>query len=167
MNLFDLNGKKALITGSTKGIGEAIARQFSNHGAKVVISSRKEDLCEQVKDDINSKKPESAVSIPCNINHKEQLENLVNETNKQLGGIDILVCNAAVNPFFGSSLNIPDDAFDKILSANIKSNHWLCNLALPQMIEKKDGVIIIISSVGGLKGSELLGAYQPDIENPS
>ena len=159
MNLFDLNGKNALITGSTKGIGEAIARQFSNHGAKVVISSRKEDLCEQVKDDINSENPESAISIPCNINHKEQLENLVNETNKQLGGVDILVCNAAVNPFFGSSLNIPDDAFDKILSANIKSNHWLCNLVLPQMIEKKDGVIIIISSVGGLKGSELLGAY--------
>ena len=159
MNLFDLNGKNALITGSTKGIGEAIARQFSNHGAKVVISSRKEDLCEQVKDDINSQNPESAISIPCNINHKEQLENLVNETNKQLGGVDILVCNAAVNPFFGSSLNIPDDAFDKILSANIKSNHWLCNLVLPQMIEKKDGVIIIISSVGGLKGSELLGAY--------
>ena len=93
MNLFDLNGKNALITGSTKGIGEAIARQFSNHGAKVVISSRKEDLCEQVKDDINSENPESAISIPCNINHKEQLENLVNETNKQLGGVDILVCN--------------------------------------------------------------------------
>ena len=78
---------------------------------------------------------------------------------KQIGDIDILVCNAAVNPFFGSSLDIPDDAFDKILNANIKSNHWLCNLVLPQMIKKKDGVIIIISSVGGLKGSELLGAY--------
>ena len=146
MDLFDLSGKRALVTGSTKGIGEAIAKQFSNHGAKVVISSRKEDLCEQIKDEINNDNPESAISIPCNINYKDQLENLVNETNNQFGGIDILVCNAAVNPFFGSSLDIPDDAFDKILSANIKSNHWLCNLVLPQMIERKDGVIIIISS---------------------
>jgi|TARA_B100001250_G_C19812672_1_gene796542 NAD(P)-dependent dehydrogenase (short-subunit alcohol dehydrogenase family) len=159
MSLFDLKDKRALITGSTKGIGEAIARQFSNHGAKVVISSRKEDLCEKIKDEINDKNPDSAISIPCNINHKEQLENLVNQTNKKFGGIDILVCNAAVNPFFGSSMDIPDDAFEKILSANIKSNHWLCNLVLPQMIERKDGVIIIISSVGGLKGSEMLGAY--------
>ena len=159
MNLFDLKDKTALITGSTKGIGEAIARQFAKHGAKVVISSRKQDLCEQIKNDINTENPNSAISVPCNINQKEQLENLVLETNKQLGDIDILVCNAAVNPFFGSSLDIPDDAFDKILNANIKSNHWLCNLVLPQMIKKKDGVIIIISSVGGLKGSELLGAY--------
>ncbi|MEC7735483.1 MAG: SDR family oxidoreductase [Pseudomonadota bacterium] len=159
MSLFNLKDKRALITGSTKGIGEAIARQFSNHGAKVVISSRKEDLCEKIKDEINSENPDSAISIPCNINYKEQLENLVNQTNEKFGGIDILVCNAAVNPFFGSSMDIPDDAFEKILSANIKSNHWLCNLVLPQMIERKDGVIIIISSVGGLKGSEMLGAY--------
>jgi len=159
MSLFDLKDKRALITGSTKGIGEAIAKQFSDHGAKVVISSRKEDLCEKIKDEINNKNPDSAISIPCNTNHKEQLENLVNQTNEQFGGIDILVCNAAVNPFFGSSMDIPDDAFEKILSANIKSNHWLCNLVLPQMIERKDGVIIIISSVGGLKGSEMLGAY--------
>tara|TARA_B100000427_G_C15483016_1_gene583999 strand:- start:344 stop:1108 length:765 start_codon:yes stop_codon:yes gene_type:complete len=159
MSLFNLKDKRALITGSTKGIGEAIARQFSNHGAKVVISSRKEDLCEKIKDEINSENPDSAISIPCNINYKEQLENLVNQTNEKFGGIDILVCNAAVNPFFGSSMDIPDDAFEKILSANIKSNHWLCNLVLPQMIKRKDGVIIIISSVGGLKGSEMLGAY--------
>jgi NAD(P)-dependent dehydrogenase (short-subunit alcohol dehydrogenase family) len=159
MELFDLSGKRALITGSTKGIGEAIAKRFAQHGAKVVISSRKEDMCINIRDEINKKFPDSAISIPCNINEKKELENLVNKTNSSFGGIDILVCNAALNPFFGSSMDIPDDAFDKILSANIKSNHWLSNMVLPQMIERKEGSIIVISSIGGLKGSEMLGAY--------
>jgi NAD(P)-dependent dehydrogenase (short-subunit alcohol dehydrogenase family) len=159
MELFDLSGKRALITGSTKGIGKAIAKRFAEHGAKVVISSRKEDMCINIRDEINNKFPDSAISIPCNINEKKELENLVNKTNSIFGGIDILVCNAALNPFFGSSMDIPDDAFDKILSANIKSNHWLSNMILPQMIERKEGSIIVISSIGGLKGSEMLGAY--------
>ena len=159
MELFNLSGKRALITGSTKGIGEAIAKRFAEHGAKVVISSRKEDMCINIRDEINNKFPDSAISIPCNINEKKELENLVNKTNSSFGGIDILVCNAALNPFFGSSMDIPDDAFDKILSANIKSNHWLSNMVLPQMIERKEGSIIVISSIGGLKGSEMLGAY--------
>ena len=159
MELFDLSGKRALITGSTKGIGEAIAKRFAEHGAKVVISSRKEDMCRNIRDEINNKFPDSAISIPCNINEKKQLEDLVKETNSIFGGIDILVCNAALNPFFGSSMDIPDEAFDKILSANIKSNHWLSNMVLPQMIERKEGSIIVVSSIGGLKGSEMLGAY--------
>ena len=159
MELFNLNGKRALITGSTKGIGKAIAERLAEHGARVVISSRKEDSCIDVRDSINENFPGKAISIPCNINEKNQLENLVNETNSNFGGIDILVCNAALNPFFGSSMDIPDDAFDKILSANIKSNHWLSNMVLPQMIERKEGSIIVISSIGGLKGSEMLGAY--------
>jgi NAD(P)-dependent dehydrogenase (short-subunit alcohol dehydrogenase family) len=116
-------------------------------------------MCINIRDEINNKFPDSAISIPCNINEKKELENLVNKTNSIFGGIDILVCNAALNPFFGSSMDIPDDAFDKILSANIKSNHWLSNMVLPQMIERKEGSIIVISSIGGLKGSEMLGAY--------
>ena len=116
-------------------------------------------MCIKIRDEINNKFPDSAISIPCNINEKKQLESLVNETNSNFGGIDILVCNAALNPFFGSSMDIPDDAFDKILSANIKSNHWLCNMVLPQMIQRKEGSIIVISSIGGMKGSEMLGAY--------
>ena len=116
-------------------------------------------MCINIRDEINNKFPDSAISIPCNINEKKELENLVNKTNSIFGGIDILVCNAALNPFFGSSMDIPDDAFDKILSANIKSNHWLSNMILPQMIERKEGSIIVISSIGGLKGSEMLGAY--------
>ena len=106
MELFNLSGKRALITGSTKGIGEAIAKRFAEHGAKVVISSRKEDMCIKISDEINKEFPDSAISIPCNINEKNQLANLVKETNSNFGGIDILVCNAALNPFFGSSMDL-------------------------------------------------------------
>ncbi|MDA0978027.1 MAG: glucose 1-dehydrogenase [Proteobacteria bacterium] len=161
-NLFDLTGKVAIVTGSTKGIGKAIAEQMANHGAQVVVSSRKEDACQEVADSINAAlegKAGGATPIACHIGHKEQLENLVNETRSRLGKIDILVCNAAVNPFYGSMLDIPDSAFEKILDSNVKSNHWLCQLVLPEMVERKDGVILIVSSVGGLNGSAVLGTY--------
>ena len=161
-NLFDLSGKVAIVTGSTKGIGRAIAEQMALHGAEVVISSRKVEACEEVASSINNELPgevSRAVSIPCHIAHKEELENLVSETRKRLGKVDILVCNAAVNPFYGSMIDIPDAAFEKILDSNVKSNHWLCQLVLPEMVERKDGVVIVISSVGGLNGSSVLGTY--------
>ena len=160
MNLFDLTGKVALITGSTKGIGEAIAHRMAEHGAKVVVSSRKADACDKVAADINKERgAKVAVPIPCNINYKEQLQMLVDETHKQLGKIDILVCNAALNPAYGPMSKIADDAFDKILGANIRSNHWLAQMVLPDMIEKKDGAIIIVSSIGGYRGSPVIGTY--------
>jgi NAD(P)-dependent dehydrogenase (short-subunit alcohol dehydrogenase family) len=159
-NLFDMTGKVALVTGSSKGIGRAIVERMAQHGARVVVSSRKADLCDEVASAINSAQgAEVAVAIPCNISDKEQLEHLVAATRETFGRIDSLVCNAAVNPFFGSSADIPDDAFDKIMSVNIKSNMWLCNLVLPEMVERKDGTITIVSSIGGLKGSRMLGAY--------
>ena len=161
--MFDQSGKTAVITGSSKGIGKAIAHQMALAGAKVTISSRKPDICEEVAAEINASLPEGssgkAVSIPCNINSKESLQNLVDETHKIFGDIHILVCNAALNPYFGPSTDIPDDAFDKIMSANIKSNHWLCNMVLPEMKARKDGAIIIVSSIGGIRGSSVLGAY--------
>ncbi|WP_339634432.1 SDR family oxidoreductase [uncultured Sneathiella sp.] len=161
--MFDLSGKTAVITGSSKGIGKAIAHQMALAGAKVTISSRKADICEEVAAEINASLPEGssgkAVSVPCNINSKESLRNLVDETHKVFGDIHILVCNAALNPYFGPSTDIPDDAFDKIMSANIKSNHWLCNMVLPEMKMRKDGAIIIVSSIGGIRGSAVLGAY--------
>lgn len=162
MSLFDLSGKTALITGSTKGIGKAIAERFAEHGASVIISSRKADACEQVASYINErfgKGNEVASPIPCNINYKEQLQSLVEASRKKLGKIDVLVCNAALNPYFGPSKGIPDDAFDKILGANIRSNHWLCHMVLPEMVERRDGAIIIVSSIGGLRGSSVLGTY--------
>jgi len=161
-DLFDLTGKVAVITGSSKGIGKAIAAAMAQHGASVVISSRKADICEQVTDEINqavADGPGKAVSIPTHIGDKDALQMLVDDTHAKLGPIDILVCNAAVNPFYGSAMDIPDSAFDKIMATNIKSNHWLCNMVLPEMIEREDGCIIIVSSVGGLKGNTTLGAY--------
>jgi NAD(P)-dependent dehydrogenase (short-subunit alcohol dehydrogenase family) len=159
-NLFDLTGKVALVTGSSKGIGRAIVERMAQHGAKVVVSSRKADICDEVAAAINeSQGAEVAAAIPCNISHKEELEQLVAKTRDKWGSVDTLVCNAAVNPFFGSSADIPDDAFDKIMSVNIKSNMWLCNMVLPDMVAQKDGTITIVSSVGGIKGSTMLGAY--------
>lgn len=162
MTLFDLTDKVALITGSTKGIGAAIADRMAEHGAKVIISSRKADACERVAGEINKKHgkgKEVAKPIPCNINHKEQLQALVDATRKVFGRIDILVCNAALNPYYGPSKGISDDAFDKTMGANIRSNHWLAHMVLPEMVDRKDGVIIIVSSIGGLRGSAVLGAY--------
>jgi NAD(P)-dependent dehydrogenase (short-subunit alcohol dehydrogenase family) len=160
MNLFDLSGKVALVTGSTKGIGEAIVHRLAEHGAKVVVSSRKADACDKVAADINKARgAEVAVPIPCNINYKEQLQHLVAGTRQKWGKIDILICNAALNPYFGPQMDIPDEAFDKIMGANVRSNHWLCQLVLPEMVERKDGSIIIVSSIGGLRGSPVLGAY--------
>jgi len=160
MNLFDLSGKVALVTGSTKGIGEAIVHRLAEHGAKVVVSSRKADACDKVAAAINKERgAEVAAPIPCNINYKEQLEQLVAKTREKWGRIDILICNAALNPYYGPSKDIPDEAFDKILGANIRSNHWLCNLVLPEMVERKDGVVILVSSVGGFKGNTVIGTY--------
>jgi NAD(P)-dependent dehydrogenase (short-subunit alcohol dehydrogenase family) len=160
--LFDLSGKVALITGSSKGIGRAIAEELARHGAQVVISSRKADACQEVTDAINAELAGGtggAISLPANISRKEELQKLVDDTCTRLGRIDILVCNAAVNPYFGPMSGLPDSAFDKILDVNIKANHWLCQMVIPQMQARRDGAIIIVSSVGGLRGSRELGAY--------
>ena len=160
MSIFNLENKSILITGSSKGIGKAIAFQCAKHGAKVIISSRKSDICNQTADEINTYiAKEVAYPIPANISDDSQLENLVTETIKKIGKIDVLVCNAATNPFMGSMLDMPIEKFDKVMHNNIRSNQVLCNLVLPEMVNREDGSIIIVSSIAAIKGSPILGAY--------
>jgi len=158
MDLFDLTGKTAVITGSSRGIGRAIAEQMAAAGAKVVISSRKAGPCEEVAAGINATGGK-AVSIPCHVGEKAQLQALIERTRAELGPVDILVCNAAVNPYYGPLLDVPDEAYDKTMNSNVRSNLWLMQLVLPEMAKRKDGVVMIISSIAGLRGSPMLGAY--------
>ncbi|MBK8545373.1 MAG: SDR family oxidoreductase [Caulobacteraceae bacterium] len=159
-NLFDLTGKSAIVTGSSRGIGKQIAYRLAEHGANVVVSSRKQDACDAAAAEINDKLGrKAAIAVAANIAAKEALQNLVDETNRTFGKIDICICNAASNPYFGPMSGITDDQFTKILQNNIISNHWLINMCAPQMRQRKDGAVIIISSVGGLKGSPVIGAY--------
>jgi NAD(P)-dependent dehydrogenase (short-subunit alcohol dehydrogenase family) len=157
-DLFRLDGKTALITGSSKGIGRAIAEAMAAQGAQVVISSRKLEACEKVAEAINADGGR-AVAIPCNISHKEQLQQLVAGARQAFGRIDILICNAAVNPHYGPLTTLSDDAYEKTMGANVRSNLWLCNMVMPEMAERKDGAVIIVSSVAGLKGTDKIGIY--------
>ncbi len=160
MSLFDLTGKVAVITGSSKGIGKAIAERMAEAGARVVISSRKAEPCAEVAAAINAKfGGDRAISVPANISSKSELQHLVDATSANFGKIDILVCNAASNPYYGPLAGIADDQFRKILENNVIANHWLISFVAPQMIERKDGAIIIVSSIGGLRGSPVIGAY--------
>jgi NAD(P)-dependent dehydrogenase (short-subunit alcohol dehydrogenase family) len=157
--LFDLTGKVAIVTGSTKGIGKAIAERLAEHGAKVTISSRKAAAVEEVAKEINDRYPGHAIAVPANISSKDDLQRLVDETRKAFGKVDILVCNAASNPYYGPMSGISDEAFRKILDNNIVSNNWLIQMVAPEMKERKDGSIVIISSIGGLRGTGVIGAY--------
>ena len=156
--MFDIAGKVALITGSSRGIGRAIAERMAEAGAKVVISSRKADACAEVAAAINARGG-TAIAHAASISDKAALQGLVDRTIAEWGQIDILVCNAAINPYFGPLLEITDEAFDKIMASNVRSNLWLCQMVIPQMAQRRDGSVIVISSIAGLKGNTKLGAY--------
>ena len=160
MTLFDLNGKVAVVTGSSRGIGRAIVERLAEHGARVVVSSRKLGPCEEVAAGINEKHGAGrALAVPANISSKAELQQLADATVREFGRIDVLVCNAASNPYYGPLSGIADEQFRKILDNNIIANHWLIGMVAPAMRERKDGAIVIVSSIGGLKGTAIIGAY--------
>ena len=162
--LFDLTGRVAIVTGSSRGIGRAIAEGLAAHGAKVVISSRNQDACDEVAAAINAEhgakdSEPTAIAIAASISSKQALQEMVDETVRQLGPIDILVCNAASNPHYGPLGTITDEQFRKIFDNNVLANHWLIQMTSPAMLDRGKGSIIIISSVGGLTSSTKIGAY--------
>lgn len=156
---FDLSGKAAVVTGSSRGIGKAIAEAFAAHGANVIISSRKPDSCHRVAAEINSRGRGRAAAVPANVGSKPDLEALIAASRELFGHIEILVCNAASNPYYGPMSGISDEQFEKILRNNILSNHWLAQLVAPGMLERRNGSIILISSMGAFRGSPVIGAY--------
>jgi len=158
MKIFDLSGKVAIITGSTRGIGRSIAEHMAQAGAKVVISSRTPEDCEAVAAAIRAQGGE-ALAIPASISKLPELEAMVQRTRDAWGKIDILVCNAASNPFYGSLMDLPDAIYDKTMRNNVLSNLWLVRLVAPEMRARKDGVIIIVSSIAGLRATATLGVY--------
>ncbi|MEC9465295.1 MAG: SDR family oxidoreductase [Myxococcota bacterium] len=156
--MFDLTGKVAIVTGSSRGIGRAIAGAMAQAGASVVVSSRKADACEEAASEIREAGGTVKV-LPCNVGDKQQLESLVRQTQEVFGGVDIVVCNAAANPSYGPMRELEDSAFDKIMTVNVQSNLWLANLVAPSMVERGGGSMILIASIAGLGGSRSLGAY--------
>ncbi|MBZ6379311.1 short-chain dehydrogenase [Pacificimonas flava] len=158
--LFDLGGQTAIITGSSRGIGRAIALRMAEHGANVVVSSRKIEACEEAADEINrAVGRDAALPTACNISSKDDLQNMVDLARQRFGQVDHLVCNAASNPYYGPLAEIGDEQFEKILKNNIVSNHWLIQLVAPGMQQRKDGTITVVSSIGGLRASTVIGAY--------
>lgn len=158
MDIFDLSGKVAVVTGSSRGIGRSIARLMAEAGAKVTVTSRKSEACEAVAKEIAADGGK-AIAVPCNVSDKVQLSNLIKETTAQLGPVDILVCNAAANPAYGPMAELDDRAMEKIMSTNVQGPVWLINLVAPQMKDRGQGSIILLSSIAGLAGSRSIGAY--------
>ncbi len=157
-SLFDLSGQVAVVTGSTRGIGKSIAEELGRAGARVMISSRKADACEQTRAEL-TQQGLTVLAQPCNVGRKEEVSALIASTTKAWGKVDILVCNAAVNPYYGPLGGLSDEAFDKVMNSNVKSSLWLTNLVIPGMAERGGGSVIMVGSIAGLKANTIIGAY--------
>jgi dehydrogenase/reductase SDR family protein 4 len=158
MNAFDLSGKVAIITGATRGIGKSIAQHLAAAGASVVVSSRTDQACEEVAQSIRDSGAQ-AIGVAANISKKPELEALVRRTLEHWGRVDVLVANAASNPYYGPMTGASDEVFDKVMRNNVQSNMWLANMVLPGMAERKDGAVIFVGSIGGFRGRAALGIY--------
>lgn len=159
MSLFDLTGKVAIVTGSSRGIGESIAHELADHGAKVVITSRNIGPCEAVAAAIDAKHPGAAIAVASSLSSKESLQAMIDTGRAAFGPIDVLICNAASNPHYGPMATITDEQLRKTLDHNIVAQHWLIQMVAPEMIARRSGSIVLVSSIGGLRGSAILGAY--------
>jgi NAD(P)-dependent dehydrogenase (short-subunit alcohol dehydrogenase family) len=157
-SLFDLSGKVALITGSTRGIGKSMAEELARAGCKVVVSSRKAEACEAVRKEFETQGFE-VLARPCNVSRKEELQALVEATVAKWGRIDVAIANAAVNPYYGPLAQIPDEAFDKVFLNNVKSVLWLANMTIPGMAGRGGGSFITVGSIGGIIANTVIGAY--------
>jgi dehydrogenase/reductase SDR family member 4 len=154
--LFDLKGKVALVTGATRGIGKSIAAELARAGARVAVCSRKADACRETEKELREMGFD-AFAMPCNVSRKDELQAFVDAAVAKWGGVDIVVANAASNPYYGPLTGISDDAFDKIFASNLKSVLWLAAMTLPGM--KNGGSFILVGSIGGLVANTVIGAY--------
>jgi len=155
---FDLTGKVAIVTGSTKGIGRAIAFALAAAGARVTVSSRDRERVAETEAAMTGA-GHDALGVACNVGRKEELQALVDTSRNHWRPADIVVCNAAINPYYGPAMDIPDDVFAKVMQTNIQSQLWLAQMTVPDLRAKGGGAIILVSSIGGLRGSDVIGAY--------
>jgi dehydrogenase/reductase SDR family member 4 len=158
MSMFDLTGRVAVITGSSRGIGRAIALECVKMGASVVVSSRKIDACEAVVSEIKAAGGK-ATAVACNVGIKSDLEVLVAHAMREYGRIDILIPNAAINPVYGPSSEVSDEIWNKVLTSNLTATHWLCQMVLPGMAGRGGGSVILLSSIVSVFGTANLGIY--------
>lgn len=159
MELFDLSEKVAVITGASRGIGEAIAYRLAEAGANVVLSSRDAEKCAEIAQKINALGKGRAASTKCHIGRREEIDSLIQFTNETFGGVDTVVANAAVNPHYGPITTLEDEQFDKVMTANVQSSIWLAQYASPIMEQRDGGSFIIVSSIGGFVGTDAIGVY--------
>lgn len=151
--MFDLGGKGAIVTGSTRGIGRAIAESLIAAGARVVISSEEAEATEAVAAELGMP------GIACDVTDRAALERLTNEAEAALGGLDILVCNAGVTGRPGPFVEIDMDDYARVMAVNLTSQVNLCNLALPRIAARGGGAAILVSSLSGLRGNGRINAY--------
>lgn len=156
--MFSLKDKVAIVTGGSKGIGLSVVHHLAGLGAKVVIASRKIEACQAAVAEVEAKGGE-ALAVACNISRKEDCAALVQAAKDKWGRVDIFVANAAVNPVYGPLAELEDEAFQKVMTSNVHSLLWFAKAAMPLMAEQGEGSFIVVSSIGGLRGSPTLGAY--------